>query len=166
MEGILNSIFIIGLVILTILSIQDYLVTKKEQYGKVKLQLPKLFRKFNHDFMKKSIAKFNHSRWMLLLALGTGIIVTTGEFMCSGQIYLSSIITIYHKYPSLSINAFSYLVIYDIAYLFPLLVLILVIYKGKEVFEVSEVIREHLPAIKLIYAITFTIFAFILIFRF
>ena len=161
--GVLNGLFIIFLVILSLLSIQDYFATKKEKYEKVRLQLPRFLRKFNHDFMKRGLKKFNNSRWILLLALCIGFVITFGEFMCAGQIFLSSIITVIHKYPALSLNAFLYLVIYDTAYILPLLILSYVVYRGKEVFEVSEKIREYLPKIKLIYSIAFTIFAIILV---
>lgn len=158
----INIFFILLLLCLALLNLKDYFKARNEDYGKIIMQLPKNLRRFNHNFMKNSVEKFNDYRILILISLGVGAILALGEFLCTGQIYLSTIVTIIQRNPVLNLNAFLYLVLYSIAYIIPLIILTIVISKGKAVFEVSETIRIHLGKIKLINAITFIVIAIIL----
>ena len=68
------------------------------------------------------------------------------------------------QYTVLNLRAFTYLVIYDFAFVIPLIIITLLIDKGKELFDVSEVLRKWLPVIKLINAAVFIIIGFVVIF--
>lgn len=71
----------------------DFLSVRKSEYGKVRMQLPKKLRHLNHQMLKK--ASHMEGAFLGILILGLGIAVSLGEFFCTGQIYMASIL-----YPS------------------------------------------------------------------
>lgn len=85
--------------------------------------------------------------------------------MCTGQIYLATIITIFQTNSQLSLQALISLIVYNSGVIIPLVILLFLVYKGKEIFDVSEAIRERLHIIKLINALILALF-FILILLF
>ncbi len=145
------------LLFLIAMSIQDYFAAKAERYDRIFLQLPEKLRKFNHSIIKKA-SGFSNLKLILLISFFLGMILSLGEFLCNGQIYLATIITIFQTNPQLSVQALLYLIIYNLGVILPLIILTLIIHKGKELFDVSEAIRERLHIIKLINAIIFFVF--------
>ena len=156
-----KTIMGIFVIFIVYLNIKDWNVTRKENYSKVKNQLPKFLRKYNHTIIKKFTDK---NKIILLFSFLLGIIISVGEFMCTGQIYLASIVYMLRSNTVLNLRAFTYLVIYDFAFVIPLIIITLLIDKGKELFDVSEVLRKWLPVIKLINAAVFIVIGFVVIF--
>ena len=155
---VIMGIFVIFIVYL---NIKDWYATRQENYSKVKNQLPKFLRRYNHNIIKKFTDK---NKIILLFSFLLGIIISVGEFMCTGQIYLASIVYMLRSNTVLNLRAFTYLVIYDFAFIIPLIIITLLIDKGKELFDVSEVLRKWLPVIKLINAAVFIVIGFVVIF--
>lgn len=149
------------LLFLIAMSIQDYFAAKAERYDRIFLQLPEKLRKFNHNIIKK-VSDFSKVKLIVFISFFLGMILSLGEFLCTGQIYLATIITIFQTNSELSVQALIYLLIYNLGVILPLIILTLIIHKGKEMFEVSEAIRERLHIIKLINAIIFLVFGIII----
>ncbi len=149
------------LLFLIVMSIQDYFAAKAERYNRIFLQLPARLRKINHSIIKKA-SDFSKVKLILFISFFLGMILSLGEFLCTGQIYLATIITIFQTNPKLSVQALLYLIIYNLGVILPLILLTFIIHKGKELFEVSEAIRERLHIIKLINAIIFFVFGIIM----
>lgn len=103
---------------------------------------------------------------MMLFAFALGSIICFGEFLCTGQVYLATIVTVLQSNQNLSIKALSYLLLYDFAFIIPLLLIIYIIYRGKEIFQVSEGIREKLSWIKLINVFVFLYFGVLIVVSF
>lgn len=160
----LKLITLIVILILIIMNILDFFAAKKEQYNKIRLQLPTTFRRINHNIIKmaSNIANINI---IPLVSFLLAIFISLGEFLCTGQIYLATIITVLQTNKEFSFQAFMYLIIYDLAFIIPLLMLSFLIYKGKEVFDVSEIIRGKLHFIKLINVCILIILGIIIIFN-
>ena len=161
----IKIIMLIVILILIVLNLQDFFSAKNEKYNKIRVQLPTVLRKFNHTIIKK-ISNTVNLKLILLISFALGMLISLGEFLCTGQIYLTTIVTILQTNTTLNLQAFIYLIIYDLAFVIPLLILVFAIYKGKEVFEVSEAIREKLHWIKLINVVIFLVFAVIVILLF
>ncbi len=161
---VFKIIFAIVLLVLIIMSIQDYFAAKAERYDKIRLQLPQAFRRFNHGVIKK-VSGFANLKIIVLLGFLLGMIISLGEFLCTGQIYLATIITIFQTNSQLSLQALISLIVYNSGVIIPLVILLFLVYKGKEIFDVSEAIRERLHIIKLINALILALF-FILILLF
>lgn len=148
--------------ILIVLNLQDFFAAKNEKYNKIKVQLPITFRKFNHNLIKK-LTKVENLKLIMLISLTLGMLISFGEFLCTGQMYLATIVTILHTDKVLNLQAFIFLILYDIAFIIPLLILTCIIYKGKEIFVISEIIRGKLHFIKIINACIFLVFGIVVV---
>lgn len=156
--GMASKIIMLSFVfIIAGVNIRDYYFAKREKYGEMKMQLPTALRKMNHKWIKLAMSGEN-VKLILLMSVLLGIVITIGEFLCSGQMYISTIIYMLKSNSEFNATAFLYLFIYDIAFILPLLVITIIIDRTRGVFEVSEKIREKLPLIKLINAIIFILF--------
>jgi hypothetical protein len=112
-------VYLITLVIVLVLgtySLYDYLQLKRGKPSGMKLQLP--------DFLKKSIHRIirekSRSRHYLIAAVVAGFIISLLEFTCTGQVYLPTILFV-TKVPSLRGSAISYLLLYNLMFIIPLL---------------------------------------------
>jgi cytochrome c biogenesis protein CcdA len=148
--------------VLFIMNLKDYFAAKKEQYENVKLQLPQKLRKLNH-FLIKKLSGFTNIKFFLLASFALGFFLSFGEFLCTGQIYLATIITVYQTNESMSLQALFYLIVYVTGFVTPLILISYFLYKGKAVFLLSEFIRTRLHYIKLISAGVFFVFSILVI---
>lgn len=158
-------VMMIFIVIVAVLNIKDFFAARNEEYDKIRNQLPATLRKMNHKWIKK-FTDTNNSHLLVLMSFVLGISISVGEFLCTGQMYIATIAYILQSNTPSSVRAFIYLLIYITAFLLPLVVLTLLIDKGKEIFDVSEVIRAKLPAIKLVTGIAFLVLGGIMVFIF
>ncbi|NLO82374.1 MAG: hypothetical protein GX094_04860 [Clostridiales bacterium] len=156
-SAIVKGIILIIAFIIIVMNLRDYFAAKKEKYDKIRMQLPTVLRKYNHKWIKKFTSTEN-ARMLLIGSFSLGMIISAGEFLCTGQIYLATIVYVLRSSPAFNLQAFAYFILYTLAFIIPLLVITIIIYKGKEVFDVSELIRERMPIIKLINAALFFIF--------
>lgn len=162
---IMKPISLAIIIVLVLLNLQDFFSARNEKYNKIKLQLPLKLRKLNHSLIKK-VSSLTNTKYMMLFAFALGSIICFGEFLCTGQVYLATIVTVLQSNQNLSIKALSYLLLYDFAFIIPLLLIIYIIYRGKEIFQVSEGIREKLSWIKLINVFVFLYFGVLIVVSF
>lgn len=161
LKPLIKAATMVLLLFLILLNVKDCFSARKEQYGKIVLQLPSRLKKWNHGCIRK-VSETTRMSVLLLLSFALGAVLSLGEFLCTGQIYLVTIVTVLQKDSTLSLLAFFYLVIYDLAYLIPLAALVAAVAGGKEVFELSEFVREHMPAVKIINAVLLLAFGVVL----
>lgn len=154
--------FILIIVFLVIFNIWDYFAAKDEKYDRIKLQLPIALRRINHKWINYFMSVKN-PRLLLLSGFILGVVISFGEFLCTGQIYILTLVYVMQISPQFDIITFASFLIYGMALIIPMLLLLLVVYKGKEVFEVSEMVRSNFKYIKLINAAAFAIFGIVLI---
>lgn len=132
----------------------DFFNARRERYGKIIMQLPAWLRKKNAQAIEGTLSK---RRGLLLLPIIflLGLLISAGELLCTGQIFLASII-----YAAQSGAGIPYatLAVYVGAMCLPSLIAVLLAGCGKRVLDLSEFSRKHLPAVKLISAILFVIF--------
>lgn len=161
------SIFIIILCsILFLYNIYDYIVTRNEDYGKVKLQLPKPIQKFNKKFMKFFTKKFNEgSKSIYIFTFLIGVVISFTEFLCTGQIYLPVIVSLIQSSESFNITAIVYLSLYNLAFVTPLIILSVIAIRTKSIMAASNKIREKMHIIKLFNALLFLVIVIFYIFR-
>ncbi len=147
-------------VILAALNIRDFFAARKENYGDIALQLPAVLRKANHKWIKKftSLGDSN-SRVLVLICFILGMVISAGEFFCTGQIYLTTILYVLKSGSNNILQAGSCFAVYVLAMLVPLIAIMILLQKGRELLELSEAIRVRLPLIKLVNASVFVIFA-------
>ncbi len=155
---IINWFVVILCFILFSLNLYDYVQAKREKYGKIKNQLPKFVQKYNKKIVKAFTNVINNeeNNRGLLFVLGLtfllGITLSLTELVCTGQIYfgiLYGIHTIQTGY------AYVLLIVYNLMFVIPLIVIAVLAVRLKSVVMISNWIREHLSTIKLSSAIFF-----------
>lgn len=160
---IIKVIIMAVVVIVIIFNMKDYFAAKDEDYKKINMQLPRAFRKFNHKWIEK-LSSFDKPIVIILFSILLGMIISIGEFLCTGQMYLTTILYVMQRDKSLNMRALYYFLLYDTAFIIPLVILVIVLNKGKEIFDISEIIRKRLPLIKLITAAAFAILGCMIMF--
>jgi hypothetical protein len=153
--------YLVTLVIVLVLgtySLYDYLQLKKGKPSEMKLQLP--------DFLKKSIHRIirekSRSHHYFIAALVAGVIISLLEFTCTGQVYLPTILFV-TKVPSLRGSAISYLVLYNLMFIIPLLAIFGAAYWGVTSEQFSFFLQKRASTIKLSTALLFFTLAVILL---
>lgn len=162
LTAVVKYILIAVVLVVAAINISDFFAAKNENYNKVRLQLPVGLRKLNHKWLNGVKAVAN-GPMLPLLALALGMAISVGEFLCTGQIYLATIIYLLKRSTELSLQTLTAFLVYVFAMLVPLAAITLAIHKGKELFDVSELARKNMPLIKLISAVVFIAFAVIIL---
>ncbi len=164
-QSVTKVVIVILAMVFVVLNVQDMISAKKEKYGKIKLQLPESLRRFNHRIVKAAVG-IESEKIFLPLSFLLGMVIAAGEFLCTGQIFLATIVLILQDSSVFDVCAILYFILYGIAFVLPLLLLTVFVYKGKEIFEVSEAVRSKMPLIKMINALIFFAFALLALFLF
>ena len=162
---IMKYILLAVVIVVAAVNISDFIAVKNEKYNKIRLQLPVGLRKLNHKWLK-GISHTGNGRLLLFSALALGMVISVGEFLCTGQIYLATIIYLLKRSEELSLQTLAAFLLYVVGMLLPLIAITLAIHKGREVFHISELARKNMPLIKLINAGVFIAFAIIILFLF
>lgn len=147
---------------LCLLNLYDFRNTRKKQYGKVVVQLPGKLRKWNHNMIEK--LKNVSPKRMLPAVFLLGLVISAGEFFCTGQLYVASIFILLKQGQQELLTVAMLLLVYMLAMCIPQLVLILVIYRSKNLLSASRFTLEGMPVVKLIYAGVFLALFFLLLY--
>ncbi|MEX1376247.1 MAG: cytochrome c biogenesis protein CcdA [Eubacteriales bacterium] len=152
----IRIVMIIILTLLVIYNFSDFLSAQKEKYNKIKLQLPKKIKDFNHSLIKKLQNLIDKKTFYVLIFL-IGFVISLGEFLCTGQVYLATLVTVLELTNEFNSTVVFYLIIYNLALCIPLILISLLIYKGKQVFSIGNVFLEKMHIIKLTNTVFFAI---------
>ncbi len=156
-SNVITWIFAAVFFILAILYLVDFVNVKRKQYGKIRMQLPTALRKWNHERIEKA-SKIN-AKWMIPEAVVLGIVISAGEFFCTGQVYLAAILYMMKMQQEMKLQTNAAFIVYVTAMCIPSFLIVLVIEKTKNVIRMSNKTLEWLPTIKLVTAIVFFLFA-------
>ena len=92
--------------------------------------------------------------WIVMPAtILLGIVVSGMEFVCTGQVYLPTIIAI--NASGFNLRAFGWLVLYNVAFIIPLLAVTALAYFGVGAKPLAAFARNHVFATKLLMAVFF-----------
>ena len=159
MSGILDLlqwVFFALAVILAILNLLDFIHAKRQEYGKIRLQLPKGLRHWNHERIKK--VQTIPAKWLIPVVFLLGLVISAGEFFCTGQLYSAVILSMIQTKIYL-LQAVLLLCIYVLAMCIPHAVFILIVSKSQNLIKASNAGLQQMPVVKLINAIIFIGFA-------
>lgn len=120
------------------------------------------YRKPKEAATKKN-ALFRFAR-LVLSALITGFLVSILEAVCTGQLYLPTI-TFILKTDTFKLKAFTYLLIYNIMFIIPLVIIFLLALCGVTSQQFAQFIRKHMVGIKLLMAVVFISLGVLLVWR-
>ncbi len=133
----------IFLIVLSYFNLKDAYLIKIGKSTEMTLRLPDSIHRRIHGFIKKG-AGF---KFIFIGSLFIGVFVSLFELACTGQVYLPTIMYIL-SVPSLRMKSFIMLVIYNIMFILPLIVVSIVSFKisgskeWKRIFEKSGIVSK------------------------
>lgn len=136
--------------VLGIYNLYDYYLCCKGRQQEIKLQLPEFFKKKIHEQIR---SKARSSR-LMVASLVLGFFVSTFELACTGQIYIPTIIYML-EISTEKFKAFTYLILYNLAFILPLAVVFIAFYFGMSEQTVKTLMQKNVKAVKLAMAILF-----------
>jgi cytochrome c biogenesis protein CcdA len=155
--GIIRVMVIALSLLLCVLNLADFINARRENYGAIRVQLPKALRRFNHRLINRVTGWDPHFLVVGIFLLG--VVVSAGEFLCTGQIYLATILYLLRTDSGGRPLALMALLCYTLAASLPPAMLVLFCYKGKQALALSEFVRKKMPVIKIANAVLFALFA-------
>ncbi len=114
------------------------------------LRLPDMLRKRVRRAIREGASVRNYV-WAAFL---TGVVVSLLELACTGQVYLPTIIFV-TGVPELRINAMSYLVLYNLMFIVPLVIIFVLVYYGTTSLQLATFLRRNAALVKLLTAVFF-----------
>jgi len=161
---IVNSLIGIFSIVLGILAIYDFLKFKrtKDTEGLI-LQLPKKIKDRIHSVIglryrsPKAKEENTSKRNIFQLLLGTlitGILVSILEAVCTGQVYLPTIVFVLKTTP-LKIQALGYLLLYNLMFILPLLIIFVFALLGATSEQFARFLKKNLGLVKILMAFLF-----------
>lgn len=151
----INLFIIVFFLIFAFFNFYDYYMAKKQEYGKIKNQLPKRIQKFNKKVIKFFTESLNNKNNILLYIIPfvLGAIISLTEFLCTGQVYLPVILSLAHSRHGIS--GILLLFMYNFMFVLPLIVISFVVIRTQSVMQASNVVREKMHLIKLATSLLF-----------
>lgn len=156
-QNIIDHAFVVLFLIVAVMNFLDFLHVRKQEYGKIRMQLPQKLRRFNHRLLKK--ANGTQGALLGLVVLGLGIAISLGEFFCTGQIYMASILYTLRTAEDGFFKLLGTLFVYVTAMSIPAAGILFVIHKTKGTGVVSDFMLKHMGAIKMLNCILFLVYA-------
>lgn len=102
-----NLLLLLVCMLLAAGNLLDCYHAARGELGKIRVQLPGILRRFNHELVKKIVSPAAGKLVLALIFVGS-MAIACGEFFCTGQIYLVSILQwIRSGQGSVSVIAFS-----------------------------------------------------------
>ncbi|MBC7264740.1 MAG: hypothetical protein H5T64_10370 [Chloroflexi bacterium] len=139
---------------LAVLSLYDFIQARRGRPEEMRLRLPRRV----HQQMHQTIRQHSRLRGFMWGALGTGVVVSLLELACTGQVYLPTIIFV-TKVPELRAHGVFYLVLYNLMFIAPLVVVFLLAFCGTTSRQLGAFLERHVATVKLLTAALFAVLA-------
>lgn len=140
-----------------LLSLYDFIVyqrTKKSE--KMLLQLPTNYKMYIHKVMRFFLKDKHSSMWRLLLAAFlVGFVVSGVEAVCTGQVYLPTIVVILKEVNQHFWRATEFLLLYNLMFILPLVLVFVLTLCGKESATFNNWLKKHLGLTKFLLCLVF-----------
>jgi len=140
--------------VLSALSLYDYVQVRRGRKEDIALRLPKPLQERLHRVIREQSRVSNFA----LAAVVTGFLVALIEFACTGQVYLPTIIFV-TGVSDLRAHAVAYLVMYNLAFITPLMVIFLLTFFGTTWRALNRFLESNMASLKLVTAILFAVLA-------
>ncbi|MCF7919585.1 MAG: hypothetical protein K9N06_06705 [Candidatus Cloacimonetes bacterium] len=159
---IINILFVvIGTlsIILAAYSLYDYYLFRKSRTSEMVLQLPRKIKLKIHQIIREK-TKVQH---FIIGAFVIGFLVSIQELFCTGQVYLPTLVYM-SNLMQYRLQAYIYLIIYNILFIFPLIVVFMLIYWGISSRKMGNWVQQKTGITKILLAVIFLILGIILIY--
>jgi cytochrome c biogenesis protein CcdA len=111
------------------------------------MQMPLKFKQLSHKFVREGLAR----PAVIVGAATAGMLVTLLEAVCTGQMYVPVLAAVANT-PALRPRALELLTIYNLGFVFPLLVILAMTYQGVTSESLAASAKRHLIPAKLALA--------------
>ncbi len=155
-RGALNYIFAGFALLVAFLSLRDWWRARQGRLEDMTLQLPNFLKKKIRSVIREN----SKSRLYVFAAFGTGVAISVLELACTGQVYAPII----YKINQGNQDAVTMLVIYNLAFVLPLIVIFGFAMSGMRSNALINFQKNHTSKVKLLTAILFFILAAVLLF--
>jgi cytochrome c biogenesis protein CcdA/thiol-disulfide isomerase/thioredoxin len=135
--------------ILAVVNFTDFFKAREGKPEEMQMRLPMRMRRW----INKIIREGAPVRAYALVALLTGFVVSVIELACTGQIYIVVLSAL--SQPALRTQALGYLLIYNLAFIVPLIIVFLLAFFGVSSERFSLVLQRHTATVKLCTALLF-----------
>jgi len=142
------GVLAISLAIWSVIDFVRYIRTKDVKAAT--LGLPHSIRKRINRVIRQGLT----TRRLLIGSLSVGFLVSLLESLCTGQVYLPTIIFVVRS-PGTRADAVAYLILYNLAFILPLVALLAIAWWGTSSDKLGQLLRRHLAAVKLAMATLF-----------
>ncbi|MCR4408027.1 MAG: hypothetical protein NUW24_14100 [Anaerolineae bacterium] len=136
--------------VLAVVSLLDFRKARRGEIGDMALNLPHSLRMRINAIIRRG----RHSRAFVAGAFVTGILVSFLELACTGQVYLPTIIFVM-SVPEMRARAVSFLLLYNLLFITPLVVVFALVWYGTGAKQLSGFLQRHAATIKLGMALLF-----------
>ena len=92
------------------------------------------------------------------VAFVTGLVISIIELACTGQVYLPTIVFVMGM-PELRVRAFLYLLLYNLLFVLPLVIVLVLAFLGTSSERLARFVNAHTATIKLATAGLFVLLA-------
>ncbi len=134
----------IGTFTLAFFSLYDAIKAKQGKVKEITLQLPKSLKQRIH----KVIREQTRTSSIIIGALVIGFAISALELVCTGQVYLPTI-TFVMGVEGMRVNALPYLILYNLMFITPLLIVFGFVYWGTTSMQLGGALQRHLMSVKL-----------------
>jgi len=150
---------------MAIAALWDYYKFKKTGHSEEAiLQLPKFLKKRINLVIGSRMRKKKGGIWGLCVSsFIVGFLVSLLEAVCTGQVYLPTIVFIL-KNTDLKIKAATYLLLYNFMFVLPLIVIFLLSLAGVKSEKFNNFLKKNLGRIKILMALVFFCMGFFILF--
>ncbi len=114
---------------------------------KLTLGLPGPIKQRIHQVIRSGLKTRN----LLIGSIGVGFLVAVLESVCTGQVYLPTIVLVARS-PALRAHALAYLLLYNLMFILPLVGILVLAYLGIRSESLGQFLRDRLLALKLAMA--------------
>jgi len=135
---------------LGVFSIVDVFKARQGRLDDLSLKLPETLRKRINAVIRKG----RESRVYYVGAFVTGLFISILELACTGQVYLPTIIFV-SSLPELRLRAIFYLIIYNLLFILPLIVVFIFAYFGTTSKQLTKFMQKHAAVVKTGMAVLF-----------
>jgi len=135
-------------------SLYDWWQARRGAADEMRLKLPARLRRW----INRTIREGAGARVFVPVTFGTGVVVSIIELACTGQVYLPTILFVLGV-PELQAQAGLYLVLYNLMFILPLVVVFVLVYFGTTSQQLSMLIHRHMAKVKLATAGLFLLLA-------
>ena len=125
------------------LSLYDAVKAKQGKTKDILLQLPRALKLRIH----KVIRERTRTSGVIAGALVIGFVISALELVCTGQVYLPTL-TFVASIEGMRADAIAYLLLYNVMFIVPLLVVFGCVYWGTTSMQLGGVLQRHLVAVK------------------